>query len=142
MPEKYFQFNDYILDLSTGNAYNSDDPLLDVLQPNPQAQEKFVSLTHGCYYVGGNIGKVETLKLTSGVYVDLSYELKIKEYSVETTHEETIAAKAAWEGAKKQYAENPTQNNQNIINETYASYIAAIEADLERAWEEQGHYVL
>jgi hypothetical protein len=31
MPEKYFQFNDYILDLSTGNAYHSNDPLLDVL---------------------------------------------------------------------------------------------------------------
>jgi hypothetical protein len=53
--------------------------------------------------VSGDIGSIETIKLTPGVYVNLSYELKIISYSVETTHAATIAAKAAWKAAEELY---------------------------------------
>jgi hypothetical protein len=49
-PDKYFKCNNmYIIDLESGNAHMSSDPLYDMPGNNPEASQHFVALTNGRY---------------------------------------------------------------------------------------------
>ena len=123
-PEQYFKFNNtYILDLSTGNAYLSSDK---ELAPNPLATEKFVTYTQGIYKVVGNIGEINQISLSTGVYVDLAYEVKEIEYSVEEISEESAKKYADWEAAKEAYKNDQTEDNKEAQKDAYTAYYASL----------------
>lgn len=141
-PEKYFKFNNtYILDLETGNAYETSDPLYDMPENNEVARKYFIALTNGRYQITSNFNKITSLHLSPGVYVDLAYELKETEYTVENTDDEVIAAKEAWKNAEKTYQENPTLGNKNALFIAYTNYLTILDTAIQLSAQEE-YYVL
>lgn len=116
-PEAYFKLNDrYIIDLSTGNAYLSTDKLQDPQPSNPDAEKHFACITQGRYWVATDFGNISSIHVSPGALVDLSYELKEIEYTVEETNETVKKAKQKW-------LDDKTQSN-------YNDYIYALTAAL------------
>ena len=116
-PEAYFKLNDrYIIDLSTGNAYLSTDKLQDPQPSNPDAEKHFACITQGRYWVATDFGNISSIHISPGALVDLSYELKEIEYTVEETNQTIKDAKQKWLNDK-------TQSN-------YYDYISALTAAL------------
>lgn len=140
-PTQYFQFNNnYILDLSTGNAYLSSDPLLNVLKPNPQAQEKFISITNGRYQIVGDFGTIYSIKLDNGIYVDLGYAIKEIEYTVEAEASADSAlfiAKQNWLELKE--SPEATQAETDIA---YKRYLQELQKAIDDMYQQEDYYVL
>ena len=135
LPNQYFKFNDlYILDLSTGNAYLSTDPLTNVIQPNPSASEKFMSVTNGSYQVVGDIGEIRSIHLSPGVYVDLAYDLKEIEYTVESLNSEEQKKYDDWVKAQSDYDKAPDNiKDATTMNEAWNAYKGILTTDVKKS---------
>ena len=143
LPEQYFKLNDlYIIDLATGNAYLSTDPIANSLSHNPQAGKYFSQLTHGSYAVTGDFGTIHSLHMSTGVYIEACYELKEIEYSVEETNEDVISAKEAWLTAKALYEASESAADYAAMMGAYNTYIYELEEAIENAEMEEGYYAL
>lgn len=115
--EYYCKLNDlHILDLSTGITY-----------PNT-GNEIFTPITQGCYWLSNNFGEVKSIYLSAGVYVDIAYELKEIEYSIEQESQELQTLKNTWINS----------NNQS----DYDAYIKRLEELLEEIYQEGYNYAL
>lgn len=143
LPKQYFKLNDlYIIDLATGNAYLSTDPMANSLSHNPQAGKYFAQLTHGSYYVTGDFGQIRSMYLSPGVYVEACYEIKEIEYTLETTNANVISAKAAWQTAKALYDTTGYDSDYETMQAAYLTYIETLEEALKTAEMEEGAYAL
>ena len=144
LPDQYFKLNGtYILDLSTGNAYKSTDELKNVLSHNPQAGQYFEMITHGIYQVSTDFENIQSIHLSTGVYVELAYELREVEYTVETTDDTVAEQKEKWLVALNAYndPENTDTELDDVIN-AYATFIDALEDALETSRTESGYHAL
>ncbi len=140
-PQEFKLNNKYILDLSTGLGHLIDDPLVDPPVGNPEAQKLFVPGTNGSYWVS-NFGEVDTIHLSSGVYIEMAYEIKEIDYSIEDEDLSLKAKKQAWITLLNDYnSETPTVTKQQV-DTAYTAYITALEAALEAVFEEDGQYAL
>ena len=141
-PSQWLKLNNrYILDLSTGAAYDGNDPIYPSTPSNPTVAKMFVPATNGTYWVS-DIGDIDAIHLTPGVYVELGYEINEIEYVVETTDETTKDAKAAWKEAfENSRSENPTYTVAQV-KALYDAYIVALEEALKQAHKEEYNYVL
>ena len=127
LPNQYFKFNDtYILDLSTGNAYLSSDEMQNVLKPNPQAQKCFVSFTNGSYQIVGDFGEIRSINLSPGVYIEVAYEQKIIEYTVEALTREELELRQQWIDKTADYEANQTAENQVAMTEAWNNYYSGL----------------
>lgn len=143
LPEQYFKLNDlYIIDLSTGNSYMSNDPMANSLSHNPQAGQYFEQLTHGSYYVTGEFGEIHSIHMSTGVYLEMSYELKEIEYTIENTNANVKSAKQAWITAKSLYEATEYESDYEAMQGAYNTYIETLAAELAVAKTEEGHYAL
>lgn len=143
LPEQFFRLNDlYIIDLSTGNAFLSTDPIANSLSHNPQAGQYFAQLTHGSYYVTGDFGKIHSIHMSTGVYIEACYELKEIEYSVEDTNDNVKSAKQAWLTAKALYDASESDADYAAMIGAYNVYLSALETALQEAEMQEGYYVL
>lgn len=141
-PEKYFKCNNmYIIDLETGNAHMASDPIYNMPENNDDARQYFVALTNGRYQITGNFGDIKSLHLSPGVYVDLAYELKEIEYTVEAIDEDVIAAKEAWKMAEATYQNAPTVANKSAMQVAYANYLQVLQTAINESAQEE-YYVL
>jgi hypothetical protein len=97
--------------------------------------------TQGRFEAITNVDKVKTLRIGSGVVVDIVYQLKTLEYAVETTDTETKRAKALWISSQNEYntaiangaLEAELTRLERKIKSTYESYIHALEYALEKS---------
>ena len=143
LPKQYFKLNNlYIIDLATGNAYLSTDPMANSLSHNPQAGKYFAQLTHGSYYVTGDFGKISSIHMSPGVYIEASYELKEIEYSMEETNEDVKSAKEAWILAKANYVASEAAADYITMQAAYNTYIELLTNAVETAEIEEGYYAL
>lgn len=87
-----------------------------------------------------NVGKVDVLKIGSGLIADVAYRVRTKEYVVESEDAETSEAKKDWEAAK-QNINNAILHHQNteyiqsMINmaqQKYATFISKLKIALRR----------
>jgi hypothetical protein len=99
----------------------------------------FIQYTQGCYTINCDFGNIESISIDNGIYIELSYEIKEIEYSVEEKDPDTIAAKQAWLNAKKQWLETEGDFESTateraaaraLIDTTYDAYITALKAAL------------
>ena len=163
-----FKFNDtYTLDLSTGNAYLSVTG-----QQHQAAQDKFIPYTLGYYQVVGNFGDIRSMHLDPGVCVELSYELKEIEYSIEALTKEEQRLKddwmsatdedekqVAWDAfyaeltdlkqlkenwlkAKQKWRDDLSPENYNAMQNAYCDYIEKLQIELTLAHQEGDNYAL
>ena len=143
LPQQYFKLNDlYIIDLSTGNAFLASDPIANTLTGNPAAKQYFSQLTYGGYYVVGDFGKIHSIKASSGVYLELAYELKEIEYNVEITEETVINAKQEWIIASNTYIADNSNSNYVTMQTKYANYLDKLKTALAEQEVEVDDYVL
>ena len=141
-PEKYFKCNNmYVIDLNTGNAHMTSDPIYNMPENNDEARQYFVALTNGRYQITGNFGEIKSLHLSPGVYVDLAYELREIEYTVENIDEDVIAAKEAWKTAETIYQTTPSAANKSAMQTAYANYLQVLQTAIDESNQEE-YYVL
>jgi hypothetical protein len=115
--EYYCKLNNLnILDLSTGMTY-----------PNT-GTDLFTPTTQGHYWLSNDFGEVKSIHLSAGVYIDIAYELKEIEYSIEQESAELQTLKQQWINSQ----------NQN----DYEAYIKRLEEILEQAYKEGYNYAL
>jgi hypothetical protein len=81
------------------------------------------------------------LHLSRGVYVDLAYELREIEYTVESVDEDVIAAKAAWKTAETTYQKTPTSANKIAMQTAYDNYLEVLQTAIDESAQEE-FYVL
>ena len=115
--EYYCKLNNlHMLDLSTGSTY-----------PNT-GNDIFAPATQGCYWLSNDFGEVKTIHLSAGVYIDIAYELKEIEYSIEQESAELQTLKQRW------------INSQNQSD--YEAYIKCLEEILKEVYQEGYNYAL
>ena len=92
--------------------------------------------------MSGNLGNITALHASPGVYVEIAFEVKEKEYSLESTDITVKAKKETWQTKKAGYeAETPTATKAEL-DAAYKEYIEALEEALEETFKEEGNYAL
>lgn len=117
-PEYIFRLNgSTVVDFS---RYRTDEPI-----------------TQGRYEALTNIDKVDMLVAGTGLVIDVVYQLRTIEYTVETTVPSVKLAKEEWEAAVKTHETNPDGQSLATMNQKYAVYIRELTAALN---EQKGAY--
>jgi hypothetical protein len=80
--------------------------------------------------------------MSTGVYVETSYELKEIEYTVESTDTDVIAAKRAWLSAKAIYENTLTEEDYAMMKVAYTNYITILNDALKEQKQMEGNYAL
>lgn len=91
-----------------------------------------------------NVDRVETLKIGSGVLVDVVYQLKTLEYALENTDSNVMQSKVAWQTSIENYRAAETSGAspatlstlQNVIDTRYSAYTSHLEEALKRVQED------
>jgi hypothetical protein len=78
-----------------------------------------MSITNGSYQIVGEIGEIKSIYLSPGVYVDLAYDLKEIEYTVESLDAEEQKKYDDWVKAQEAYDKedevNVIRNSQIVL---------------------------
>lgn len=142
-PTYWFKLNDELmLNVLTGNRYTDsvimDAVLHDLTTVSP---DMFDMITNARYEVLTDLDDTHYLCADVGVMVDIVYQIKELEYSLESYNDDVKAAKDAWLTAKNAY-ENAVSNGEAsreqkaIMDQKYAIYIELLEEALEAEKEE------
>ncbi len=105
--------------------------------------------TQGRFEAIVNVDDVKTLRIGSGVLLDVVYQLKTLEYAVEYEDAEVIRSKAAWQYAKDEYdvavetgaTTEALEVLERKVSSTYNSYIFFLEEALKQSQEEALHVI-
>jgi hypothetical protein len=105
--------------------------------------------TQGRFEAIVNVDDVKTLRIGSGVLLDVVYQLKTLEYAVEYEDAEVIRSKAAWQYAKNEYdvavetgaTTEALEVLERKVSSTYNSYIFFLEEALKQSQEEALHVI-
>lgn len=92
-------------------------------------------MTGGRYQTISDVSKISHMTIGTGIYVQLMYQTKEIEYHIEKTNEEVIAAKNNWIETKKEYENNPTEQNEKTMNDFYDTYLGVLENALKEEAE-------
>lgn len=99
--------------------------------------------TQGRFEAIVNVDDVKTLRIGSGILLDIVYQLKTLEYAVEKTDAEVIRSKASWRAAQDEYkvaAESGATADtllslERKVNSAYNTYIFFLEEALKKEQE-------
>ena len=142
-PTYWFRLNDELfLNVLTGNRYTSDDITNNVLSDlTVISPDMFHMITNTRYEVLTDLTDTHLLQADVGVIVDIVYQLKELEYSLESYNDDVKAAKDAWLIAKSAYENavssgEASREQKAIMDQKYAIYIELLEEALEAEKEE------
>ena len=136
-PDYYFKLNDNIwIDVGGNNIpYLVDEYGNKILDEKGNPIKGFTTL--GRYDALTDINNAKSLRIGSGVCVDIAYRIKEIEYSFEDYDNDIKAAKSAWKDAEDSWlvaigtADAAAKEKQ--MNETYAIYVSLLEEHIKEA---------